>query len=58
MHIVCMHRIPVVGDFYFCTLLQCNSKYCELPVECQVCGEFNVRVYVCMCVCVYVCMCV
>ncbi|CAI8057955.1 General transcription factor IIH subunit 2 [Geodia barretti] len=26
----------ITADGYFCP--QCNSKYCELPVTCQVCG--------------------
>ena len=27
--------------FLFFTTLQCKSKYCDLPVECKVCGEYN-----------------
>ena len=26
---------------YYCP--QCNSKYCELPVECKVCGKRNYK---------------
>ena len=25
---------------------QCNNKYCELPVECQVCGKLILCMYV------------
>ena len=24
---------------YFCPV--CDNKYCELPVECKICGNFN-----------------
>jgi len=29
------HKVPKYGG-YFCP--QCNSKFCELPIDCQICG--------------------
>jgi len=29
------HKLPKYGG-YFCP--QCNSKFCELPIDCQICG--------------------
>jgi len=36
-----MHAMLFRNNFMFFMCVQCGNKYCDLPVECKVCGELG-----------------